>query len=727
MSNNFCHKITPIMLALTLSVGAVLPMQVQAVPALSGLFGAKPKFLPVHQAFNVSTSVANDVLTVRFRITPEHYIYKDKLKLALPEGVAMGAWQFDSTPNMVDDPDFGRVAVFEHDVVATVKLTNQRATAFDESIKLTWQGCAKAGLCYPPENLKVNVSLLPSATTQAHVGQGDKVEQGTSGAGEQASKTSTTPSLQPTKKTLTMDEGADEPISAGNSSVASAKSATIGQMPQSTSIMPLSGDQSGQAWVSVNQLESLTQIPNQPPATELNQNLNLTPAPAMILGETGGSNVAMAQVAQTVQMAGVTPQYPLNHTPQAVNKYGFGLDKNPILAIGLLFLAGIALAFTACVYPMIPIVANIVAKSHQPTAMRGFVLTSAYGLGVATSYGLLGALVAWFGQGLGIVGWLQNRWILSGFALLFVLFALQMAGAIKLGLPAILKQKLSQHATLADRHLGSVWGSFGVGGLSALVVSPCVSAPMAGALTAVAVSGNVALGFGALFALGLGLSVPLIIMGTLEGKFMPKAGVWMEEVKRFASLLLLAVGLAMLDRAWVSPVVLVLWAVWFGLLAMFFWRLASVGRAVSLVAGAWVCVIMAGVGLGASDVWRPLHPITDKPSVSKLPDITITSLAELDDILKTTPNVLVDVTAEWCVECRIMERTLFANRPLAMADWQLVRLDITETSEKSQAILKRYQLFGPPALLYYQKGQLIQVQVGEVSYQDFEMALQIGQ
>lgn len=718
MFHNFYHKITPIMLALTLGVGVVLPVQVQAVPALSGLFGAKPKFLPVHQAFNVSAGVTNDVLTVRFRITPEHYIYKDKLKLALPDGVAMGGWQFDSTPSMIDDPEFGRVAVFEHDVVATVKLTNQRATAFDESIKLTWQGCAKAGLCYPPENVKVNVVLSPSATTQAHV------EQGASGASEQVSKISSAPNLQSTKKTLTMDEGDDRSISAGSYSLSTANGINVGQMPQSTSIMPLAGDQSEQALASAKQPKPLAQSLNQPLTTELNQ--SPTSTSAMVLVD-DGSDVAMAEVVQSGQAMPKTAQYLLNHTPQAVNKYGFGLDKNPILAIGLLFLAGIALAFTACVYPMIPIVANIVAKSHKPTAMRGFILTSAYGLGVATSYGFLGAMVAWFGQGLGIVGWLQNRWILSGFALLFVLFALQMVGFIKLGLPAVLKQKLSQHATLADRHLGSVWGSFGVGGLSALVVSPCVSAPMAGALAAVAVSGNVMLGFGALFALGLGLSVPLIIMGTLEGKFMPKAGVWMEEVKRFAALMLFAVGLAMLDRAWASPVVLVLWAVWFALLSLFFWQLARAWRVLAMVAGAWVCVLMMGVGVGANDVLRPLHPITDKPSVGKLPDITITSLAELDDILKTTPNVLVDVTAEWCVECRIMERTLFANRPLAMADWQLVRLDITETTEKSQAILKRYQLFGPPALLYYQKGQLIQVQVGEVSYQDFEMALQIGQ
>lgn len=715
MSRILKNKLTPLMLATALSVVSVAAVpQAMAVPALSGIFGAKPKFLSVSQAFNVTASETGNVLTVRFVVTPEHYVYKDKLKLKLPDGVQMDAWQFDSTPTMIDDPEFGRVAVFERDVVATVKLTNQRDTAIDEPIKLTWQGCAKAGLCYPPENLSINVSLEPAVFLQAHAGQ-EKAKP------SNESTAQTNPDGKSIKKTTLSMDGLDDLTS--DNRLTDGNASNVGQDVAVTSPV-LVGNGLSLSLPSSPMQAGVGQT-NRQAGEQANTHIN-TPTDGTLNGQMGQPSSTQATL--PTDMASL-PAYPLNHTAQAIDRYGFGLDKNPILAIGLLFLAGIALAFTACVYPMIPIVANIVAKSHKPTAMRGFVLTSAYGLGVATSYGLLGAVVAWFGQGLGIVGWLQNRWILTVFALLFVLFALQMMGVLKLGLPATLKLKLSRHAMLADRHLGRVWGSFLVGMLSALVVSPCVSAPMAGALAGVAVSNNVALGFGALFALGLGLSVPLMVMGTLEGKFMPKAGVWMEQVKRFGALMLLAVGLVLLDRAWGSSWVLVLWAVWFAVLALFFWQWAKVGKVLALVAGAWVCVLMMGVGMGANDVLRPLHPLMDKmdkSSAGQLPDIHITSLADLDKVLKTTPKVVVDVTAEWCVECRIMERTLFAKRPAVMADWQLVHLDITETSDDSRAVLSRYGLFGPPALLYYQEGQLVQVQLGEVSYTDFEMALQLG-
>lgn len=637
---------------------AVLPTAEAEVLALSGVFGGKPKFLPVHQAFGVSANAVQDKVSVQFRITPEHYIYQDKLKITVGDGVTAKPWQFNQVANTVDDPIFGQVAVFEQDVIATTTLENASDKA-EQELSITWQGCAKAGLCYPPETIKLTVVLDNKAVLDGR----SLAQIKTPDIAQSANASQSTP------KNIATDPN---------------KTADAAKVP--TPVL----DKGGQA-----SLEPSSQADDNPSVQE--QTLAQEPMPV----------------------------YSLNHTPSTVNVAAFGLDKNPVLAIVLLLLSGVALAFTACVYPMIPIVANIVAKSERPSAMRGFVLTGAYGLGVATSYGLLGALVAWFGQSLGIVGWLQNRWVLLGFALLFVLLSLQMAGVLRLGLPVGLKQKLSKSSTLADRYLGSVGGSFLVGALSALVVSPCVSAPMAGALMAVAASNNVVLGFWALFALGAGLSLPLVVMGTLEGGFMPKAGEWMEKVKLFGALMLGAVALALLERVMTSPVMLVLWAGWFLLLALFFWRLSHLAwRAAALLSGLWASVVLVGAGMGAKDAWQPLHPMTDKASASALSDIKVTNLAALDAHLQRRPKVLVEVGAEWCVECRVMERTLFANRPAAMADWQLVRLDITDTNQDSRAVLTRYGLFGPPALLYYQEGQLMRVQLGEVSLQDFERALQ---
>lgn len=733
------------------------------VPALAGLFGSKPKFLPVHQAFSVSASQSDATLTVRFRVTPEHYVYKDKLKLALPEGVVAGTWQFDSTPSMVDDPEFGRVAVFERDVVATISLDNKSGNAVTAPLTLTWQGCAKAGLCYPPERMNVTLQLPakdglklatgapPKDEKVADKAVADKASQSNSqnhksttgstpvqtgsaiGASGLSSGSENSSSLLDGRtKSTTPQDGA---VSLG--SVAKAQTDTSANTDlgaNAFSLNNLSADDLHDEALSGNNPQGDTagdtttsdalQMGEQADAVDA----SLIAGAPSLMGVADNEGVMADGVlsANGVGESAKLPHYTLNHIPKVVNSQTFGLEKNPILGVGLLFLAGIALAFTACVYPMIPIVANIVAKSNKPSATQGFVLTSAYGLGVATSYGLLGALVAWFGQGLGLVGWLQNPWVLMAFALLFVVFSLQMAGVLRIGLPVVIKQKLAQGSTLADRYLGSVGGSFLVGSLSALVISPCVSAPMAGALGFVSLSNNVPLGFVALFALGAGLSLPLVVMGTTQGKFMPKAGAWMEAVKQFGALMLLLVAVVLIGRVWSSSLALVVWALWFALMAVFLWRLRGLVLVVlSILSGLWAVLLMVGVGLGASDAWRPLHPLTDKTATATtLPDIKLTNLTALDEVLARSPKVLIEVTAEWCIECRIMERTLFSDRPKAMNDWQFVRLDVTQTTKDSRAVLERYGLFGPPALLYYEAGQLTQVQLGEVSRADFERALQ---
>lgn len=670
-----------VILAMMLAITPLSNAQVLATQSLSGLFGFKsaPKFLPVHQAFSVSVSQEGDVLTARFGVRDGHYVYQDKLSLALPDGVIAEAWHFDKTATMIDDPEFGKVAVFEEDVVATAKLNAVRDV--NDTAQLTWQGCAKAGLCYPPERVQVSVSLQANKSTK------EDAQEKTPKPNDTKTKT------EPIKQGLLIEDDL-------------AKEPDVEQTLWNTSSTQLLTD------------EPLL------PKSDTSEALLIVPSDSLVDDTMDKTEIESMPPAKHMDEPRMT-HYALNHTPQNTSAVGgFGLDKNPILAVFLLFLAGIALAFTACVYPMIPIVANIVAKSHNPSAMRGFVLTGAYGLGVATSYGLLGMAVAWFGQSLGIVGWLQNPWILMAFAMFFVVLALQMWGLVRLSLPSSIKNKFAKGSQSADRHLGRVYGSFLVGALSSLVVSPCVSAPLAGALWAVSVQGNVLLGFVALFALGLGLSLPLMIIGATQGKFMPKAGKFMEDVKHFGGLMLLAVAIVLMNRVFLTSAMLVLWAVWFMMMAVFLYRLHKLPFvALGTVSGLWAVLLMAGASLGGQDAWQPLSPLVAKEAPKKA-DIKIHTLDELDEILVTTPKVLVDITADWCIECKIMEKTLFNHRPTALADWQVVKLDITDTTDHSRAVLGRYELFGPPALLYYQEGQLLTKQLGEVSRSDFEMALQ---
>lgn len=651
---------------------------------LSGLFGQKvQKFLPVHQAFNVSVDVNDHEVEVVFKVTPNHYVYRDKIVLNLPSGVKMSAWRFNKEPTVIDDPSFGQVAVFAEDVVARATLSG---VASNTPASLRWQGCAKAGLCYPPEITKFNLSLSNTDAKTDWQSVNDQADQST---------TNQTKSTQ----------------------------------AQTSQAVNLASNNANHVKQGIQQ-KLVATMPNNTP------NNIVAPSPVDdhdIADDGDVSGAYDGNIGGAISLADDTPintstvdglaNHELSHGIQKDDV--FGIHDKPVLAIGLLFLAGLLLAFTPCVYPMIPIVANIVARQDGVDSKKGLLLSASYGVGVSTAYGLLGALIAWFGRTINIVGYLQNPTVLIGFAMLFVVLGFYMFDAIKVGLPAFLRDKLQTTSQSADGKLGSLGGSFLAGMLSALVVSPCVSAPMAGALAAVSTSGSVAFGFLALFALGLGLSAPLMLIGMAQGRFMPKAGTWMVRVKEFCGLLLFAVAIALIERVFVSPVVLVIWALWFAVVAVWLWHLAKLPfKAVSALAFIWTACLLLGASMGASDTWQPLGLMNKNQNQSiGHQDHHITTLADLDRILASHDKVLVDVTADWCIECRIMERELFAHRPASMADVQVVKFDITETSDESRALLMRYDLIGPPALLMYKNGKLVKMMLGQTNRADFESAL----
>ena len=673
--------------SLLIATLAVLPLTVSAPSTaqdggVAALFGQKAqKFLPVHEAFNVAVRVEGDEVVATFKVTPKHYVYRDKISVRAPDGVSVGEWQFDKTATMIDDPTFGNVAVFEEDVTARAKLSSTKDVS--ESLALRWQGCAKAGLCYPPEMVKFQADI-----------KGSSAKDNTTNSKTDKAAADTKPKAQPEQKTAS---NIAAPITSNQpEDVKSSEDAADNDPNQSQNQQDQSAD------------------PNKDTVTDGEP---LTANADAQDGDLGASSVLAANKEKTTSQDG---QYELNHTLTPSDP--FGIHKNPILALGLLFLAGLLLAFTPCVYPMIPIVANIVARLKTIDSKKAFALSAAYGMGVATAYGLLGAFIAWLGRTVNILGYLQNPIVLIAFAVLFALLALYMFDVLKISLPSAIRDKLQAKSQAADDKLGSIGGSFLAGVLSALVVSPCVSAPMAGALAAVSVSDSVLFGFFALFMLGIGLSLPLILMGAAQGKWMPKAGVWMARVKEFCGLLLLAVSLILIERVFVSPVVLVLWAVWFVIVSVWLWRLAKMPARVLAVAGfIWAACLVAGASMGATDAWRPLSAM--KASRAVHTDKHITTIDELDAILASHDKVLIDLTADWCVECRIMERELFTDRPEALNDVQVVKFDITEVTDDGRALLDRYQLMGPPALIFYQQGNLHNIMLGQTKRAEFETAL----
>ena len=671
---------------------SAVSMTTQAA-GLGDLFGnsksaASSKFLPVDEAFQVISSTKSTNggtrLAINFDITPQHYVYQNKIKLTLPAGVTAAPFTFSQTPVLIDDPTFGQVPVFDQvNMVATTTLTSNSGKSVDNAaVVIGWQGCAKAGLCYPPE--KINTTINIAATPQ---------------------------------------QAAENSTNISNTDVA-ANASLVDSSQVSESDISTDNDEAGQSQAD-DEIVDYALLDESDLEGPLTTNT--------ISGADGESGV-------DGNVAGNTDTESSNATAVAgnstVDSDPFGLASHPWLALVLLFLAGLGLALTPCVLPMLPIVANIVAREKNPTVKRGVILTTSYAIGVATAYGILGAVIAVFGESLGIIGWLQNPIILISFAIVFVLLALYMLGLFSIRLPRAISNKMQGFSQAGDSKLGSTSGSLIAGFLSALVVSPCVSAPLFGALLAVSTIGSPLLGFAALFMLGFGLSAPLILIGATQGKIMPKAGEWMNWVKQGFALLLFAVALLLIERVFISPVMLMVWALWFMVVATWTWSWLGKGRmltqAFGLLAGIWATCLIVGAALGNDDSLHPLASLSAAPMMQSMSgqtvannttDQTVTTLAELDAIIAANPKVIVDVTAEWCIECRIMDKNLFHNRPVQMQDWQLVRLDITETTADSKAILARYQLFGPPALLYYQDGQMVNQQVGEIGRSEFEETL----
>jgi len=404
-------------------------------------------------------------------------------------------------------------------------------------------------------------------------------------------------------------------------------------------------------------------------------------------------------------------------------------------AIGLFFLAGLGLTFTPCVLPMLPILSGVVLRG-QTGGMRSFLLSLAYVLPMAGGFALLGALMGVFGAELNLQARLQSPWILVPFALFFVAFALAMFGLFELRLPQALSARLDRVA--GNARGGSFTGAALLGAISSLLVSPCVSAPLAGALLYISASGD-ALGGGLkLFALGLGMGAPLVLFATGGGALLPRSGPWMVGVRNTFGVLLLAVAVWMLERVLPGPLALALWGLLAAGSALFlgtleFTRKTARQKLAQLLGLALLVYALAawvGALQGNSDPLRPLP----QSSAVRLDNAagegwqTLSTTAELDAQLAAAraagQPLMLDWYADWCVSCKVFEREVFAHPEVAprLAGYRLIRFDITDSNAEQRALLDRYQLFGPPAILFFDRAgnELKDARViGELDAQEF--------
>jgi len=527
-----------------------------------------------------SDTAATTDLRLHWKIAPGYYLYRERIGVT---ATPAGSLEVVDKPagERKEDPNFGVMEVY-HDAV-TVPVHAPGA----KELVISWQGCAEAGLCYPPQTRRI--SLAATAAT---------------------------------------------------SSVKAAPADT---------------------------------------------------AKGFLLDATDASDSRITQLLGERSLAWTLP---------------------------LFFLLGIALAFTPCTLPMVPIVSGIVVGS-QATPKRAFALSLAFVLPMALTYALLGAAAGVIGANLQAL--LQNRWTVSTFGAIFVVLAAAMFGFFTLQLPSFVRERLDN----ASRHRrgGTLSGAAALGLLSALLVGPCMTAPLAGALLYISQTGNIMSGTLLLFALGLGTGLPLLLMATLGARYLPKPGPWMERVKGACAFLLLATAVWMVQRVVPAPLALALWGM---LLASFALTLAHVaagattgvrllGRSVALMAGLWGCAMVLGAAAGSGDPWRPLAfarvasaaPAGAAGQASSLPFDTVRSLqalqAQLDIARAAGRPVLVDVSADWCVACKAIEHEVFADAQArqALAGMVLLRADVTAGDAGQRALMRQYQVLGPPTVMLF--------------------------
>ena len=633
----------------------------QTAPALARLLelgkgieigaSGEDEFLDPDAAFVLSATAAGPgIIEARWDIADGYYLYRDKFRFRPAEGsgATLGEAGFPKG-TIKDDEYFGPMEVYYGSVLAHVPVAATgvaaaaaAGTAID--VDVTYQGCAEAGLCYPPITRTVSL-LLPAAL--AATGGGSP---GGGGSG------------------LPAFGGGDE-------------------APRQSSLRIPGGDGG---------------VPG----------ASGSPAPGSAGAPPGGAAPFFpgAEGAAPVEL------------PEQDRIAAALVSGNRWLVVLSLFGAGLLLTFTPCVLPMVPILTSIIVgqgtdrRSAGTPVRRAFMLSLVYVLAMALTYTVAGVLAGLFGANLAAA--FQDPWIVSAFALVFVLLALSMFGFYDLQIPASWQAGL---AALSRRQQGGTWAGVAVmGALSALIVGPCVAAPLAGVLIYIGQTGDPVLGGVALFALGMGMGAPLIVAGVSAGKLLPKAGAWMNAVKAVFGVMLLAVAIYLLERVVPEPVGLLLWAALFIVVAIYMGALDSLApgsggwrrlwKGTGLVMLVYGVLVMVGVAGGGGDLFRPLEGValvSGERSGSELEFRQVKGIdgltAELEPATARGQVVMFDFYADWCVSCKEMERFTFRDPAVraALSKVLLLQTDVTANDAPDRALLAEFGLFGPPAILFF--------------------------
>jgi thiol:disulfide interchange protein DsbD len=454
-----------------------------------------------------------------------------------------------------------------------------------------------------------------------------------------------------------------------------------------------------------------------------------------------GNGGAPAEAGGAVAAAKASNGGPVN-TETATGLAGFLAAQSTLVIAGVFLLLGLGLTFTPCVLPMVPIISSLVSGRNTSTTGHALLLSGSYVLGMALTYAAAGVVTGLLGASFNLQAQLQSPWVLGVFALLFVIFALSMFDLFEIQLPRFIRETLNDasHRLTGTR----VVSIFGIGALSALIVSPCVSAPLAGSLLYISTTQDAVIGGVALFSLGLGMGIPLILVAVGGRKLLPTTGHWMTAVKHFYGVMLLAVAIWLVERLVPGWLALTLWGLLIAITGVQLgaFDAAKAGwertrKGLGLVLFVYGVALLAGAISGANDPLNPLAPFTattasagyaaadnDRHAGFQRVQAPARIRAMLQQAREQGRPVVLDFYADWCISCKVMERNVFSKPDViqALAPYELLQIDMTDNTPEQQALLNELGLFGPPAILFYGSNgeELSQMRVlGEMDRDEF--------
>jgi thiol:disulfide interchange protein DsbD len=685
-----------------------------AALALTSTFAATAladEFLPPEAAYRYTLDSDGRQIVVHWNVEKGYYLYRKRMGVATnAAGVTLGEPVYPQG-EMHTDEYFGEQEIFRGRFDVVVPVTRAAgASAGAVPLNLKLQGCADAGLCYPPMTWEASVNLPAAASSIDAVLAQARSNGGTGAGGDEfldpdvAFRLAATPD-GPDRIKLVWEIAPQYYLYRNRLKVTTGG----GQVTLGALALPIGENHTdeyfGAQEIYRDELAALLPVAR-PGGGALAVPLSVTYQGCADAGlcyppitKTLGVDLPAGGTITTSSAGFVSEQDWMA---------SFIRSGNLLYVIGFFFGAGLLLAFTPCVLPMVPILSGIIAgQGANVTTRRAFFLSLSYVLGMAFTYTLAGIAAA--AAGAQVQALFQQPWIITVFALLFIVLALSMFGLFTIQMPAMIQTRL---ADASNRQRAGTFGGVALmGALSALIVTTCVAPALVATLAVIGQSGDVVRGGLALFAMSLGMGAPLLVVGASAGRLLPKAGAWMDTVKRAFGVLFLLVAAWMLGRVLPGRVGLLLWAAtafaatWVCVSSIAQTRRKWIPRAAGTIAALYGVALLAGAALGGSDPLAPIPQLSGRHV--ELPFKTIKSVADLEAEVAAARAagrpVMLDFYADWCVSCKEMEKYTFPEPAVraAIGNAVLLRADVTANDAEDQALLKHFGIFGPPTIAFY--------------------------